>query len=291
MLDRRSYLGLQVEGRSTLASVAVGFAELFVGLFANSIALLSDGISSILDSVVSIIIWLGLKFAKKGRDERFHFGYYKVETFSSITASILMLVIALWIIYESYVSLIERSSLNNVPLAATVALFAAVPSFYLGYTKRRVAKSIRSASVSLDSYNSIIGGIASLVAFCGILASGLGIFWGDAVGGILIAGLIFTTAYSALKEGSLVLMDACVCTGALETIEGLAKGVVGVEGIHDIRLRRAGPYIAGEVHLEVDGNITVYRADEIAAEVERLLRNSLDDLNMITVKVESKKAK
>lgn len=64
-----------------------------------------------------------------------------------------------------------------------------------------------------------------------------------------------------------------------------------MEGIHDIRLRRAGPYIAGEVHLEVDGNITVHRADEIAAEVERLLRDSLDNLNMITVKVESKKAK
>lgn len=289
--DTGSNAGLQVERRSAFASVVVGLVELSIGLVANSIALLSDGVSSLADASISTIVWLGLRLGRKGRDKKFHFGYYKAETFSSIVAALVMITIAALILYESYISLIKGSRVKYAGLAATVALVAALPSFYLGYRKRHVARSIRSASVSLDSYNSFLGGVSSMVAFFGVFISGLGTYWGDAIAGMLIAGLILTAAYSAFKEGSLVLMDACMCPDAVVTVESIARGVEGVEGVNDVRLRRTGPYITGEVHIEVDGNITVHRADEIAAEVETRLKDSVNEIKMITVRVESKKAR
>ena len=279
-----------MERISTFASISIGLLELLVGFFAGSVALVSDAVSSFADASVSTLVWLGLRFARKDRDGKFHFGYYRVETFSSLASAIVMVVIAFLILFESYVSLIERQLVRSTELAATIALVAAGPSFYLGYAKRRIAQSTKSAAVSLDSYNSILGGISSMIAFLGVSLSGIGIHWGDAVAGMLIASLLFVVAYSAFKEGSLALMDACMCPDVLETVESVARGVREVEGIHDIRLRRAGPYIIGEVHVEVDGNMTVQRADEIAAEVEKRLYKSIEDLHMITVKVESKKS-
>jgi len=279
--------GLQVERLSALLSVAIGLAEVLLGLFVNSIALVSDGISSFADASVSTIVWLGLKVARRGRDGKFHFGYYRAETISSMVSAVVMAVVALLILYESYISLVRQTTVKATEMAALVAIIAAVPSFYLGYRKRHVSRSSKSASVSLDAYNSILGGVSSLIAFFGIYLSGIGIYWGDATAGMLIACLIFIVAYSALKEGSLVLMDACMCPDVMEIVKEIVNGVREVRGVHDIRLRRTGPYITGEIHVEVDGDLMVSQGDAIAAEIERRLRSSFDDLHMVTVKVES----
>lgn len=290
MEDRSLDTGLRLERASASTYTALGIIELIVGLFARSIALTSDGIGSIADAAVSFITWLGLKMSRKDRDDKFHFGYYRVETFSSMLSALVMIVMGFLILYGSYVTLMGHVPIKATAPAAAVALVAAVPSFYFGYKKRRIGSSTKWASISLDSYNSIIGGIASVIAFVGILLSGFGFYGGDAVAGILIAGLIFITAYSTFKEGSLSLMDACMCPDVLEVAHNIVKSVEGVEGIHDIRLRRAGPYLTGEVHAVVDGNITVSRGDEIAAQVETSLKKALGEIQMITVKVEPKKA-
>lgn len=282
--------GIGVERASTLVSIVIGLIEMLVGFLTSSVALVSDGVSSFADASVSTLVWLGLKVARRNRDGKFHFGYLRVETFSSLASALVMIAIAFLVLLESYVSLVQRQLVKGAELASLVALVAAGPSFYLGHVKRRIARSTGSAAVSLDSYNSILGGISSLIAFLGVFLSGIGIHWGDAVAGMLIAFILLIVAYSAFKEGSLALMDACMCPDVLETVESVARGVEEVEGIHDIRLRRAGPYITGEVHVEVDGNMTIRRADEIAAKIERQLQKSIEDLHMITVKVESKRS-
>jgi len=288
MEDRSLDSGLRLERASASTYTALGIIELIVGLFASSIALTSDGVGSIADAAVSFIAWLGLKMSRKDRDDKFHFGYYRVETFASMLSAIIMIVMGFLILHSSYVTLTRHVPIKAVLPAAAAALLAAVPSFYFGYKKRQIGGSTKWASISLDSYNSIIGGIASVIALIGILISGFGFYGGDAVAGMLIAGLIFITAYSAFKEGSLSLMDACMCPDVLEVVHNTVKSVEGVEGIHDIRLRRAGPYLTGEVHAVVDGNITVSRGNEIATQVETSLKNSLGEIHMITVKVEPK---
>ena len=68
----------------------VGITEVFMGIFTLSVALIADGIQSFADAGVSLIVWVGLRISRKAPDGKFHFGYYRVETFSSIIAALFM---------------------------------------------------------------------------------------------------------------------------------------------------------------------------------------------------------
>ena len=85
--------GGKVAKRSFLVQLMVGFSELIIGVFTLSIALVADGIQSFADAGVSLIVWTGLKLSRRKPDKRFHFGYHRVETLSSIAAALFMAII------------------------------------------------------------------------------------------------------------------------------------------------------------------------------------------------------
>ncbi|HSV48959.1 MAG TPA: cation transporter, partial [Candidatus Acidoferrales bacterium] len=82
--------GGKVAKKCFFVQLMVGLAEVIIGFFTISIALIADGIQSFADAGVSLIVWTGLRIAKKAPDERFHFGYYRFETLSSIIAAVFM---------------------------------------------------------------------------------------------------------------------------------------------------------------------------------------------------------
>ncbi len=108
----------------------------------------------------------------------------------------------------------------------------------------------------------------------------------DAVAGIIIASFVFTVSYSIVKEASLVLMDACQCTDILTDITNVVKGVKRVIGVHDIRMRKVGPYLVGDMRVVVDPNMTVREADLIATQVEQRVKEEFDDVTEIKVRIE-----
>ena len=84
----------------------MGFAEVFMGMFTLSVALIADGIQSFADAGVSLIVWIGLRISRRAPDGKFHFGYYRVETFSSIIAAFFMATLGGIVLYESYLELL-----------------------------------------------------------------------------------------------------------------------------------------------------------------------------------------
>jgi len=107
-----------VAAKSFAVLVLVGIVEVIVGVFSASVALVADGVHSFSDAAVSLIVWLGLRLSRKAPDGKFHFGYYRVETFSSIVAAVVMSVLGAIILYESYQVLLYSRKLVNLRIAA-----------------------------------------------------------------------------------------------------------------------------------------------------------------------------
>ena len=273
--------------KSFAVLVLVGIVEVVVGVFSASVALIADGVHSFSDAAVSLIVWLGLRLSRKAADGKFHFGYYRVETFSSMAAAAIMAVLGAIILYESYQVLIYARQIVNSEIAMTVALAATVIATIMSVFKRRAAKKFDSLALKADAFNSVKDFLTSFTAFVGIaLSHYLDIAQTDSIASIIIAFFIFAVSYYIIKEASLVLMDACQCTDIIQDIEKVARSVSQVRDVHDVRLRKIGPYVMGDMRVEVDGRMTVEEAHKIKTEIEEKVRQEFDEVAEIKVRVE-----
>lgn len=279
--------GGKVAKRSLAVLVLVGIVEVSVGILSLSVALIADGLHSFADAVVSLIVWIGLRFARKAPDGRFHFGYYRVETFSSVVAAFFMTVLGGAVIYESYQAMLAPREIVNPELAMTVALLSAAVALVISFYKNRAAKRYASLALKTDAFNSVKDVLTSVTAFLGIAFSEYFSIWqADSIAGIVIALFVFTVAYTTIKEASLVLVDACQCTDILSDIGKIAKRVKHVKEVHSIRMRKMGPYLIGDMHVAVDGEMTVREADQIAARIEERVKEEFDEVTEIKVRIE-----
>jgi cation diffusion facilitator family transporter len=279
--------GGKVARKSFAIQMMVGVAEVILGIFTLSVALFADGIQSFADAGVSLIVWIGLRISRRAPDGKFHFGYYRAETFSSIIAALFMATLGAAVLYESYQQLIKPTVIVNAELALTVTLLATAVSSVLLIYKKRAAKKYASLSLKTDANNSIKDVLTSITAFTGIaLSSYFNILQTDAIAGIIISLFVFTMVYATIKEASLVLMDACQCPGILGEIENIARSAKHVKQVHNLRMRKIGPYIIGDLYVVVDADLTVRDSSKTAHEIEERIKKNFDDVIEIKVRIE-----
>jgi cation diffusion facilitator family transporter len=265
----------------------VGTVEVCIGLFSFSVALVADGIQSFADAVVSLIVWIGLRLSRRAPDGKFHFGYYQVETVSSVVAAFFMAALGGAVLYESYLELLNPTPLINAEVAMVVALAATAVSSSLLVYKNRAARKYGSLALKTDASNSIKDVLTSVTAFLGIaLSKYFNIIQTDAIAGIIISVFLFTMVYTIVKEASLVLLDACQCSEILTDIENVAKSIKHVQHVHNIRMRKLGSYLIGDMQVAVDGDLNVREAHRIASEVEARLQQEFDQVIEIRVRIE-----
>jgi cation diffusion facilitator family transporter len=279
--------GGNVARKSFVIQLMVGISEVFMGIFTLSIALIADGIQSFADAGVSLIVWIGLRISRRAPDGKFHFGYYRVETFSSIIAAFFMATLGVIVLYESYLEFIKPTAIANAELALVVAFLAAIVSSVLLIYKRRAAKKYASLALKTDASNSIKDVLTSITAFIGIaLSRYFNIIQTDAIAGIIITLIVFTMVYAIMKEASLVLMDACQCPEILSDIENIARSVKPVKQVHSLRMRKIGPYLIGDLHVVVDADLTVRDSGKIAYEIEERVKKEFEDVIEIKVRID-----
>jgi cation diffusion facilitator family transporter len=228
-----------------------------------------------------------LRLSRKKPDKRFHFGYHRVETLSSIAAALFMAIIGGITLYSSYQELLNPTALVDPELALVVALAAAFVSSLLLIYKRRAAKKYGSLALKTDASNSIKDVLTSITAFAGIaLSSYFSIIQMDAIAGIIISLFVFTMVYPVLKEASLVLLDSYHSPETMQAIENIAKSVTQVKQVHSIRMRKLGSYLIGDMHVVLSNDMTVQEAYAIASQIEDQTIKEFDEIIEMNVIIE-----
>jgi cation diffusion facilitator family transporter len=262
--------------------IALGVIEVSAGRFAGSIGLTADGIDSLSDGFVSLLVWLGLRMSRKDPDEKFHFGYYKVESLVAFVTSIGLMGVGSGIVYRSYIAFLDPEPITLPLLALAVVLAAGTISLYRAFQMRRIAQEFGLSSLRLDANNAIKDGSASFLIFFTVLASSLGFHHMDAVGGMIIGVFVLFVSYVVVKETALVLLDACHNPDLVGEIRRIVEGKAGVR-VKDVLLRRVGPYIHSEIHIEVNSTMTVAKLDEIRTSIETSVTETLSDIRRVVI--------
>jgi divalent metal cation (Fe/Co/Zn/Cd) transporter len=166
-----------------------------------------------------------------------------------------------------------------------VAFFSALVAIGLGVYKIIKSKHVNMNSVKLDAFNTIKDGTTSFLTVVALLLSSFGYNIADPLIGFIIAGIIVTIGFAAIKEAGYILVDACdgdcLMYGVL--IKTYAERVKGVQAAHIVRLRRTGPVIQGELEIIVPGEMSVFELNKIQTEIIRICSEKISDLERLTI--------
>lgn len=271
---------------SVITLLSIGIVELFIGQISGSIVATADGIDSLSDTMISFIVLMGLIIAARPADKKFHFGYYKVESFAALIAAIGMIAIGSIILYQSSSSLVfqHNHEIHQPVLTMGVLAAASIISLYRAIQMRKIANKSNLLSLKTDAKNSIKDGSASVVGFLSILiATQFGFSQMDAIGSIIIAGYIFSVAYVSLKQSSLILIDSWQNPNVTQLVRQIIEDNFKIR-VGSILLRPAGMrVIFADIHIEVDGNRKLADVELLTRQVEMVIRSNIPYIKKISV--------
>lgn len=277
--------GQRIAKISVVTLISIGIVELLMGHISGSVVATADGVDSMSDAMISFIVLIGLRFARRPADRKFQFGYHKVESFAAMIAAIGMIAIGSFIVYHSYEGLIHPEAIQQPLLTMVVLAIAGGISLHRAFQMRSIANKYNLLSLKTDAKNSIKDGSASFIGFFSVLlATKFGLLQADAIGGLVIAGFIFSVAYVSLKQSSLILVDAWHNPVSVDYIKRLIEQKFEAEvRVRSIKLRQTGIISRAEIHLEMDGNKPLNEVEMYLLNTERVIKSDIPSMDVVLV--------
>ncbi len=277
--------GQRIAKISVATLLAIGAVEIVTGYISGSVVATADGIDSLSDAMISFIVFFGLRMAHRPADRKFHFGYHKVESFAALIASIGMVAIGAFILYHSYEALIDPREIRQ-PIPTMIVLAAAgAISLHRAFQMNSIANKYRLLSLKTDAKNSIKDGSASIIGFVSVfIASQFGFLQMDAIGGIIIAGYIFSVSYISLKQSSLILVDSWQNPRVTEAVKKIVEEKFKEDNVRvmSVLLRPAGALAQAEIHLEIDGAQKLSDVELLLVRIEMAIRSQIPVIGRIS---------
>lgn len=271
VLSKAQYAAKQ----SVITLAAIGVAELIVTLFTGSTTLTADGVDSLADSMISFIVWFGIGMIRRPRNKIFPFGYRKVEVLAAFTAAIVIVVLGALITYHA-IDVLSRHPVLHYPEVTMITLVSAGGiSLHRAFSIRKVAMESNLISLKLDAKNSIKDGTASFVGFASVLVGTYTSFrFMDAMGGIIIAGYIFLMAYTAIKESTLVLVDAVDNPKMTDDIKNFILERFKMQ-TGDVFLRPIGKEFNAEIHVKFPKDARLEEVSKLSKTVSNAVKTEM----------------
>jgi cation diffusion facilitator family transporter len=289
MINEGIVVGQNIAKISVITLVSLGIIELLIGYVSGSVVVVADGTDSLSDAMISFIVLIGLRIAHKPADRKFHFGYHKVESLAALIAAMGMVIMGSIIVYNSYQSLLHPHEIKHSFLTMIVLAAASGVSLHRAFQMRKIANRYDILSLKTDAKNSIKDGLGSIIAFFSVLISSqFGFLQADAIGGIIIAGYIFSVAYVSIKRTSLILVDSWqdpqVTDLIRKTIEQKFGGSKEPIKVRSVLLRPKGVGAIGAIiHMEVDGSKSLTDVELLSLEIEMEIRSKISSIERISV--------
>ena len=262
---------------SLLAIFSAFLVELIFGLISNSLALITDSIHALLDSVVTIVLLLAARMAIKPPDAEHTYGHGKIESLGGLIGGIAILLIACFFIYES----IHR--LQSPPPNILPGLFAIIAGLYtIGIDIFRIAllrrsiKKMGGVTLKADFYHAFMDLGSTLVAIAGIALASYGLYYGDFVAALVLGGLLAALSVKLIYKTAMDLTDI-ISPELVKNVREIAIATTGVIDADPILMRRSGDTIFADITISLRGDSSFDKAHEISNNVEKNIKNKISN--------------
>lgn len=268
--------------------LAIG--KFIIGYVADSRILIADSFHSGLDVVAIFASWLGLWLASRKKSRKFPYGLYRAETFVTLVIGILISLAGLENLYEGYKKLFLIPAPHKFPiLPVSVTIFSLAAAYFIAKKEKKTGEAIKSRALLANASESFMDIGTSLVVLTGLLLAYAGVPYAEGVVIMLIALLIIHLGLKNIWTPILILMDANLDPDLQQEIEDQLLNMKGVKGVGGVKIRQFGPFKMVECIITTNPSLTVYKAHELADQVEESVIKTYDGIESVFVHIEPSK--
>ncbi len=272
---------------SVIAAVGLTVFKVIVGLMTNSLGILAEAAHSGLDLVAALVTFFAVRISDKPADSEHTYGHGKVENFSALIETFLLLATCVWIIYES----IQRLFFETVEVDASFWAFLVMGvSIVVDYSRSRVlyqaARKHNSQALEADALHFSTDIWSSSVVILGLIGLKLAeavpalhfLKKADAMAALLVAGIVIYVSIELGIRTVQGLLDHAP-KGLAEQIEQVVEAVPGIFDCHRVRVRTSGSGLFVDLHIYVN-------ADQTLTEAHELTRKAVDAVHSVAPKAD-----
>ena len=253
--------------------------KFFAGIVGHSSALVADAVHSLSDFITDIIVIVFVKISSKPEDEDHRYGHGKYETLATALIGIALFAVGIGLLVSGLTKVIEVINGAVLPAPSMMALAVAAISIFskeilYRYTVK-VGKNLNSQAVIANAWHHRSDSFSSIGTLVGISgAIFLGEKWRilDPTAAIVVSGFIIKVAVALTKQCMDELLERSLPAETEKKILDIITSFPEVSSPHHLRTRRIGTHIAIEVHIRMDGKMTLENAHSIATEVEKRIK-------------------
>ncbi len=256
-----------------LINIFLTIIKIFAGYIGNSQSVIADGIHSLSDCSTDIAVLVGLKYWNEPPDECHPYGHRRIETMVAVLIGIVLALAGMGLCYQAFEKF--KTGQYVVPLKATliVAIISIVVKEILYHWTKRVAERLKSPAMMANAWHHRTDSLSSVAVAIAISFAlynpALAIL--DPLAAFAVGLFIVQAAYQITRPAVQELADQGATAAELEEIQNIVLGVEGVRSVHALRSRFLGPGLQVDLHVQVDGTLSVTRGHEIAGHAKRKL--------------------
>ena len=207
--------------------------EFIGGFLTNSIAIISDAVHDLGDTLSLGLAWHFQKKAKKGRDLKFSYGYKRFSILGAVINSVILIIGAIFIFYNAIPRIINPQEVDALGMFF-LSILGIVVNFW-AYYKLRKGKSLNEQVVGLHMLEDVLGWIAVLIGSLIMYFKG-GWHWIDAVLSLFIACFILFNVYKKLRASFKIILQAIPENIDFELVQKTLLEIKNVQDIHDLHV-------------------------------------------------------
>ena len=279
----------------SVINVVLLLFKFVAGIIGHSAAMLADAVHSLSDFVTDVIVLVFIHISGKPQDKSHDYGHGKYETLAMTLIGVALLLVALGILNSGAMKIKLWLDGEQLEAPGTIALWAALLSVVLKEGVYRYsmikARQLNSPAVEANAWHHRSDALSSIGTAIGI---GGAIFLGqrwtvlDPIASVVVGIFIVKVSVSLLRRGIGDLLEQSLPDAVEEEILQQVAALPGLSKPHDLRTRRIGNHYAIELHILMDGNITLREAHDKASEVEETLKSHYGQETHVAVHVEPK---
>lgn len=263
-----------------IVNVLLSIFKIIIGIIANSMSIISDGLNNVSDAGSSIVTMVGFKMSQKKVDNDHPWGHGRMEYITALIVDILIILVG-FELFQNSIDKIMHPELPNISNITIILLVVAIlAKLWLFLFNRKIAKTINSAAIKGTAYDSISDSISTSAV---LLSAFVAKFAGISIDGyvsLLVSIFILITGFKAVKEMIDLLLGQKPDPDFVKEIENFAKKYDIIHGIHDIMVHDYGPgRKIVSFHAEIPANSDICKAHDI---IDQMEQDIFDEFGCIT---------
>jgi cation diffusion facilitator family transporter len=255
------------------ANLLLSITKFALGILGNSQAVIADAVHSLSDMATDFAILFGVKYWSAPADEDHPYGHHRIETLITLVIGIALVLISSGLFYNA----IKTVRIIDLKQPKWIAIIGPLVSLIIKeilfrYTCK-AGKRVHSAAVIANAWHHRSDALSSIPALVAVLLAVIypQLVFVDRVGALIVSLIILKISWDIIKPVVAELMDKGASVRERKKIESIALTVDGVKSTHAIRSRKAGEGLHVDMHIQVDGSMSVRDGHRISAIVKHRL--------------------